>query len=237
MAETDVNDISYYNETIPEEELFQPSERENTPPVKARESLSENIMAPPPKMGSIFQRNNTNKDNKIVETFAGMSLTPSVSTYDDHEAGASKPTKRISLLMQEDSKLPLYMGKGILKQGWLKKKGGAFGIYRKRWCVLYENGILRYYNAEGIDEGHRKGKGDVQFTAILSSGQEGHKFYIENRNKIWHFEAEDHAEAAEWLGEFSKPGKFVRLSTKQAQEVRLTRERKESESIAIWGDN
>lgn len=231
MAEMDPNDISYYNETIPEEELFQPGEVEKTPPPEPRESVSQNLMEAPPSLSSSFKKK---KEEEVAEAFAGMSLAPAVSS---NKIDESKPTKRISLLMEEDSKLELFMGKGILKQGWLKKKGGAFGIYRKRWCVLYENGILRYYNAEGTDEGHRKGKGDVHFTAILSSGQEGDKFYVENRNKIWHFQAEDHAEAADWLGEFSKPGKFVRLSTKQAQQVRLERERRESDSVAIWGDN
>jgi len=95
----------------------------------------------------------------------------------------------------------------ILKEGWLKKKAGPLGITRKRYCVLYQNGILRYYSEDDQRKEHRKGKGDVSFQTLKGTNHDGKKFTVENENKVWHFEADDFIEAADWLAKFEIPGR------------------------------
>merc|ERR550534_3306063 len=73
----------------------------------------------------------------------------------------------------------------VLKEGWLKKKAGPLQISRRRYCVLYQNGILRYYTDDDKTEEHRKGKGDVSFQIIKATTHDGKKFTIENEDKVW----------------------------------------------------
>merc|ERR1711879_667803 len=89
-----------------------------------------------------------------------------------------------------------------LKEGWLYKKGGPLGISRKRYCVLYTNGILRYYSEDTKSEETRKGKGDVSFQTIRSTSHDGKIFTVENETKVWRFEASDFVEASDWLNKF-----------------------------------
>jgi len=104
----------------------------------------------------------------------------------------------------------------VLKEGWLKKKAGPLGISRKRYCVLYQNGILRYYTETDKSEEHRKGKGDVSFQTIKSTTHDGKKFTVENENKVWQFEAEDFVEAADWLAKFELPGRAAQNQTRSS---------------------
>jgi len=104
--------------------------------------------------------------------------------------------------------LPVDMqGVPVLKEGWLKKKAGPLGISRKRYCVLYQNGVLRYYTDDDKKEEHRKGKGDVSFRTIKQTTHDGKKFTVENENKVWQFEADDFVDAADWLAKFEIPGR------------------------------
>merc|ERR1719471_156235 len=117
----------------------------------------------------------------------------------------------------------------ILKEGWLKKKAGPLGISRKRYCVLYQNGILRYYSEADQTEEHRKGKGDVSFQNLKGTSHDGKKFTVENENKVWHFEADDFIEAADWLAKFEIPG---RTQTQHAPRFSMSN----SATLEAYGD-
>jgi len=110
-------------------------------------------------------------------------------------------------------------GVKVIKEGWLKKTAGPLGIARSRYCVLYDNGVLRYYSDADCSEEHRKGKGDVNFREIKQTTHDGSKFTIENENKVWQFEAKDFVEAADWLSKFELP---ARRASKAPQRVSMS---------------
>jgi len=121
-------------------------------------------------------------------------------------------------------------GVKVIKEGWLKKTAGPLGIARSRYCVLYENGVLRYYSDADCSEEHRKGKGDVNFREIKQTTHDGSKFTVENENKVWQFEANDFVEAADWLSKFELPAR--RLS-KAPQRVSIST----SMTLEAYGEN
>jgi len=110
-------------------------------------------------------------------------------------------------------------GVKVIKKGWLKKTAGPLGIARSRYCVLYDNGVLRYYSDADCSEEHRKGKGDVNFREIKQTTHDGSKFTVENENKVWQFEANDFVEAADWLAKFELP---ARRASKAPQRVSMS---------------
>lgn len=93
----------------------------------------------------------------------------------------------------------------VLKQGWLKKQGGALGIYKNRWCVFTDDAIFKYYDSEDAKDENRKGKGDVSFKTIREHGQDGKNFYVTTYKKKWLFQAKDEIEAGDWLHSLRQP--------------------------------
>lgn len=100
----------------------------------------------------------------------------------------------------------------VLKAGWLRKQGGRFGFWKRRWCELYRDGTFRYWTAPEKTEKQRKGKGDVYFRIIKASGQDAQEFWVETPTRVWIFQAENCIDAAEWLNYFHIPQK---LNTKK----------------------
>lgn len=106
------------------------------------------------------------------------------------------------------SKITRLLGKSVplvLKQGWLKKQGGALGAYKDRWCVFTDDAILKYYDSEDAREENRKGKGDVSFKIIREYDQDGKNFHVTTDKKKWVFQAKDETEAGDWLHMLRKP--------------------------------
>jgi len=136
------------------------------------------------------------------ETLLVQSIDDNDDESEEEVAGRDmgSPSEQLSLPVSTK-------GVPVLKEGWLKKKAGPLGISRKRYCVLYQNGILRYYTDDDKKKEHRKGKGDVSFSTIKQTTHDGKKFTVENENKVWQFEADDFVDAADWLAKFEIPGR------------------------------
>lgn len=96
----------------------------------------------------------------------------------------------------------------VLKAGWLRKQGGRFGFWKRRWCELLKDGTFRYWVSPEKKEKQRKGKGDAYFQIIKASGQDGQELWVETPNRVWIFQAENCIDAAEWLNYFHIPQKL-----------------------------
>jgi len=105
----------------------------------------------------------------------------------------------------------------ILKEGWLKKQntGGFLKSWKKRWCVVYTNGLFRYYDKPGLNPKHRKGKGDVIFEDLKVTGQDRHTFWVGTNKRLWRFAAKHCLDAAKWLNAFT----YRQLQVREQQEL------------------
>eukprot|EP00494_Astrolonche_serrata_P031501 UN31770 len=87
----------------------------------------------------------------------------------------------------------------IIKQGWLNKQGDRFKKWRKRWCVLFEDGTFRYYTKMQMDEKYRKDNGNVSFKNLSIYGHDKQHFWVGTESRVWKFEAENAKAAEDWI--------------------------------------
>jgi len=92
----------------------------------------------------------------------------------------------------------------VVRAGWLHKAGGGnfSAAYKKRYCVLEENGLLKYFADE--EQKNRRGKGDVYFKNNLKIDHQGVKFTIKSEGRKWEFKADNFIEAERWCEAFRK---------------------------------
>lgn len=212
------------------------------PPPPGLPTTSEShIPAPPPPLPSAHNAYQ-NTSNEGIETpkSSASSMTPPVNAMpspakapislesqflrdEENVEPAVHDSPDVSLGLSEDISTA-----SVLKEGWLLKKAGPLGIARKRYCVLYSNGVLRYYTEASKSEESRKGKGDVNFRTIKSTSHDDKKFTIENDLKVWNFEADDFIEAADWISKFEIPSRnhtnIVRTGTRYSMSTSMTLE-------------
>lgn len=92
----------------------------------------------------------------------------------------------------------------VVRAGWLHKAGGGnfSTAYKKRYCVLEENGLFKYFADE--EQKNRRGKGDVYFKNNLKIDHQGIKFTINSEGRKWEFKADNFTDAEQWCEAFRK---------------------------------
>jgi len=88
---------------------------------------------------------------------------------------------------------------GIACQGWLHKQGGGVKTWKKRYCILNNDGTFKYYTDDTLKE---QKKQDVCLSEIIHIGHEGDEFWVRTANREWRFRSDDEDDRAIWLESF-----------------------------------
>lgn len=171
----------------------------------------------PPKLGEEHKYCNTPSKSSH-----GFTFTPATPVYRSTSILRTKSEPCLKALEIDPQS-------SILKEGWLSKKGGICGIWRKRWCVLYECGLFRYYTKSDKISSNRKGKGDNSFVTVCDGGMAGKEFWIQTDERTWQFQAETICDAADWFDMLNTPCRNYRLKKTKSMIIH-----RDSESFTVW---
>lgn len=93
---------------------------------------------------------------------------------------------------------------GVMHEGWLQKQGGSIKTWKKRYCVLYNDGTFKYFTDNTMQQ---QQKTDQACCDIIDLGpvedSEG-EFWVETANRKWAFKTVNEEDPSIWLAQFRK---------------------------------
>eukprot|EP01084_Bolivina_argentea_P217170 368799_1 len=113
-----------------------------------------------------------------------------------HSTPATAGNFSIKLPSKDESELKT---KEIVKEGWMKKRGGLNPTFKKRYFKLFRNKKLKYF-----DKPNGENKGHADFTNIIKMNMENNEndnkyiFSVYCENRIWIFELDNIKNRNEW---------------------------------------
>lgn len=113
---------------------------------------------------------------------------------DDHEAMLWK--KHFARLKRKTKNNDHF---GVACEGWLHKQGGNVKNWKRRYCILNNDGTFRYYTDDTLAE---QKKNDAHLGEIMDIGEEGDEFWVKTANREWRFRTEDDDDRAVWIENF-----------------------------------
>merc|ERR1712048_1188334 len=119
-----------------------------------------------------------------------------------------KHAQKLDAVKNDENKKKNNVKKGVVKQGWMQKEGKMVKSWKKRWFVLDDQGILKYYHNE--NETEHISQVNVKTTKKLmnkswsktNKKRYGIKVYTPHRN--WKFLLVNNDQRAEWMSAFEK---------------------------------
>jgi len=110
----------------------------------------------------------------------------------------SSGRKILSFLFAKKKKVLSQHG-GVMRQGWLKKQGVKYKTWKRRWCVLFNDGCFKYFEDQDCN---KQKKNDVMMNEIFATEQEGANFWVETEGRKWTFIADTESDAQAWIEVF-----------------------------------
>jgi len=88
----------------------------------------------------------------------------------------------------------------LVYEGWLKKRGPKKSQkFNQRWCELYDNGHLYYFNDRPTD-GQSQPIGYIDMKqALMLQFEEGQSFNIKTPQRVWYFECLSDKHLVQWM--------------------------------------
>ena len=126
------------------------------------------------------------------------SSPPATSSLSKSQSYSAEPEERKT----EKGKDPKKEG-GVIKSGFLTKQGGGFKSWKKRWCVLDEEGVS-YYKGKDATEANFCGK--IELVSGVEVGEHAEKtktFEIRTAGRVYLLTAEKEEEVVAWVSAVS----------------------------------
>jgi len=98
----------------------------------------------------------------------------------------------------------------VCKQGYLKKEGGSYKNWKKRWCVLHNNGTLFYHIRQN---GKLQGKISLKFCEDIKPIEYRKKkncFEVQTPERAWHIIANSEKDMNDWIQELRRVRDFCK---------------------------
>lgn len=92
-------------------------------------------------------------------------------------------------------------------EGELAKQGGSFKSWKRRYCILTEEGILWYFKAKPVEPTEQPGGGvrlDVCDLVMAEGGKRKHGFNLVSVDRIFFFTADTDQQREDWTGVINK---------------------------------
>mmetsp|Transcript_63726 Transcript_63726/g.101414 ORF Transcript_63726/g.101414 Transcript_63726/m.101414 type:complete len:368 (+) Transcript_63726:30-1133(+) len=97
-----------------------------------------------------------------------------------------------------------YICCGVLKRGYLQKRGGTNTAFKRRYFVLKNNKMLKYYANESCD----KYLGSIPLNAVIKlkahKDKDKYTFHLVTENRIWILCAPTFKDRKQWMSAISK---------------------------------
>ena len=96
----------------------------------------------------------------------------------------------------------------VIKEGWMKKRGGRRTAFKERWCILLENGHLYYFEKRPERKGNDLPQGllDLDNVIKIEYVEDGdpNTFVMKTQDRDWVFSAMSGGQLVEWMSCLNK---------------------------------